>query len=116
MRLMCLPGPIQIGQICQVFTDNLTILYVSLLWEVEGQKKVSCQGSSGGGGSFPPPPKKKEGRREGRGEGVRKMWSLREVILFTGSVREGEEKIIEERKRRNAICCTCRCHAPNKIF
>ena len=74
MRLMCLPGPIQIGQICQVFTDNLTILYVSLLWEVEGQKKVSCQGSSGGGEekggklSPPPPPQKKEGRREGRGE------------------------------------------------
>ena len=73
MRLMCLPGPIQIGQICQVFTDNLTILYVSLLWEVEGQKKVSCQGSSGGGGGGgklplpPPPPPKKRGKERGEG-------------------------------------------------
>ena len=39
------------------------------------------------------------------------MWSLREAILFVGGVREREEKIIEKRERRNAICCTCRCHA-----
>ena len=31
------------------------------------------------------------------------MWTLREVILFVGGVREREEKIIEERERRNAI-------------
>ena len=31
------------------------------------------------------------------------MWSLREAILFVGGVREREEKIIEERERRNAI-------------
>ena len=53
-------------------------------------------------------PKKKEGG--GGREGERERWSLREVILFIRDVREREEKIIEERERRNAICCTCKCH------
>ena len=35
----------------------------------------------------------------------------REAILFIGGIREKEKKIIEERERRNAIYCTCRCHA-----
>ena len=52
----------------------------------------------GVGGSFPLP---KEGRREGRRE--REMWSLREATLFVGGIREREEKIIEERQRRNAM-------------
>ena len=77
--------------------------------------RVSSGGGGGGGGGKwgklpPPPPKKKEKkkRREGR---VREMWSLREEILFVGGVREREEKITEERERRNVICCMCRCHA-----
>ena len=67
----------------------------------------------------PPPPQKK--RRKKRGEErerererewrerervrerEREGCSLREAILFVGGVRE--------RERRNAICCTCRCHA-----
>ena len=68
----------------------------------------------GGGGELPPKHDSlpKEGRRErerergGGREGEREMWSLREAILFIGGVREREEKIIEERERRNAICCT----------
>ena len=44
------------------------------------------------------------------------MWSLREAILFIEGIREREEKIIEERERKNTICCMCRCHAPNKIL
>ena len=37
------------------------------------------------------------------------MWSLREANLFVGGVTEREENnlIIEERERRNTICCTC---------
>ena len=41
---------------------------------------------------------------------------MREAILFVGGVRERRNMIIKERERRNTICCTCRCHAPNKIF
>ena len=49
-----------------------------------------------------------EGGRGGR-EGEREMWSLREaiILLFIGGVREREEKIIEERERRNVVCCMC---------
>ena len=79
-------------------------------------------GGGGGGGerggsfppkhhSFPPPPKKRRKEREREREREREMWSLREAVLFVGGVREREEKIIEERERRNAVCRKCRCHA-----
>ena len=54
--------------------------------------------------------RERERERDGWEEG-REMWILRETISFVGGVRERKEKIIEERERRNAICCMCRCHA-----